>query len=77
MTAHNRQSGSRSERDRALAVVRRDEWLLDEAITETFPASDPVAPYQHATDEQARPSDDAAADGDVPSGTHPQRGERT
>ena len=22
------------------------EWLLDEAIMETFPASDPVAPYQ-------------------------------
>jgi hypothetical protein len=74
MTAQNRQSRSRSERDRAL--VRRDEWLLDEAITETFPASDPVAPYQHASDERATPRDDAAADGDGPAGIDRQREER-
>jgi len=27
------------------AGERHDEWLIDEAIMETFPASDPPAPY--------------------------------
>jgi hypothetical protein len=27
------------------AAEKHAEWLLDEAIMETFPASDPVAPY--------------------------------
>ena len=38
-----------------------EEWLLDEAIKETFPASDPVSPYwpgsvtlSHARDRTAR-----------------------
>jgi hypothetical protein len=30
------------------AGERHDEWLIDEAIMETFPASDPPAPYQPA-----------------------------
>ena len=30
----------------ASAAEQHAEWLLDEAIMETFPASDPVAPYQ-------------------------------
>jgi hypothetical protein len=29
----------------ANAAEKHAEWLLDEAIMETFPASDPVAPY--------------------------------
>ena len=42
------------------AVARRDvsqheEWLLDEALKETFPASDPISP--------ARPSASRVADG--------------
>lgn len=47
----------------AIAIVRRDEWLLDEAIMETFPASDPVAAYQHASDEEkpAGPPDTAGS----------------
>jgi hypothetical protein len=27
---------------------RHDEWLLDEALLETFPASDPIAPASPA-----------------------------
>jgi hypothetical protein len=30
------------------AGERHDEWLIDEALMETFPASDPSAPYQPA-----------------------------
>ena len=30
----------------ASEAEKHAEWLLDEAIMETFPASDPVAPYQ-------------------------------
>jgi hypothetical protein len=53
MTTHNSRLAGVRETENATAVVRRDEWLLDEAIMETFPASDPVAPYQHANDGQS------------------------
>lgn len=46
-----------------MAIVRRDEWLLDEAIMETFPASDPVAPYQHAFDEEKQAGQPDTASG--------------
>lgn len=37
---------------------RHDEWLLDEALGETFPASDPIAPAlpRERTDESERGS---------------------
>ena len=58
----------RTRTDDATAIVRRDEWLLDEAIMETFPASDPVAPYQHASDsEKPAVSPDPRASGAAPS----------
>lgn len=53
MTAHDTGDGPRRNVEEGVAIVGRDEWLLDEAIMETFPASDPAAPYQHAIDEQA------------------------
>ena len=55
----------RSRTDDAVAIVRRDEWLLDEAIMETFPASDPVAPYQHASNEE-KPKGPPDTPGPVP-----------
>jgi len=30
--------------DDAASERRHEEWLLDEALSETFPASDPIAP---------------------------------
>jgi hypothetical protein len=34
-------------------AARHEEWLLDEALKETFPASDPISPAhsEHAPDE--------------------------
>jgi hypothetical protein len=37
-TAEERQVG------REIKSPLHDEWLLDEALTETFPASDPISP---------------------------------
>jgi len=36
-------------------VAGHDEWLLDEALAETFPASDPIAvsPYPSVSDKPA------------------------
>jgi hypothetical protein len=31
--------------DASWSRSRHDEWLLDEAVFETFPASDPIAPF--------------------------------
>ena len=34
-----------------------DEWLLDEALAETFPASDPISPTRgDSSDERASPA---------------------
>ena len=35
-------------------VPDHDEWLLDEALEETFPASDPIRPAQPAKNEPRR-----------------------
>lgn len=35
-------------------AARHDEWLIDESLEETFPASDPIAPAYSAPPPAAR-----------------------
>ena len=41
---NSRNSVSRGSRAGAASLEQRDEWLIDESIEETFPASDAISP---------------------------------
>ena len=47
-TARNPGPGPNKVTEKRSIAVAHDEWLIDEAIEETFPASDPTSPSQPA-----------------------------
>lgn len=72
MAETKNESGSKLETTRqppsAPGEENHDEWLIDEAIEETFPASDPVLPTRPGSTLSKRNEGELSSGGDTPAG---------